>query len=180
MNALETTQIQSDQMLVPILTGQPAPPKPGVKVLFAEDDNDLRMIMECSLTAMGYVVVPCANAHLAVAAFQMHDRIDLLLTDLEMPGMSGLELARELTSQQASLPVLLVTGSILSIDTVKELITRGWFYMSKPCDMNALKGTLHRLTNRSARISSFGEQVEQFRHQKARLGKDERQFHPGD
>lgn len=74
--------------------------------------------------------------------------MDVLLTDLQMPGMSGLELARKVTASEATLPVLLVTGSILKMENVKDLMSRGWAYMGKPCDVKVLDGTLHRLTNR--------------------------------
>ena len=157
LNALETIPIQSDRALFPVLTAPSEPRRPGSTILFAEDHDDLRTVMEYSLASMGYGVIACANAHLALAAFQTHVRVDLLLTDLEMPGMSGFELARELTSHQESLPVLLLTGSILTIDNIKELVTRGWAHISKPCDMHALTGTLRRLTDRSVRTSSFGE-----------------------
>ncbi len=111
-------------------------------VLLAEDNDDLRYVMECSLTAMGYLVIACANAQLACSAFHSHPAIDLLLTDFEMPGKSGVELARELTGICPPLPVIVLTGSTLSSETLQEIHDRHWIYISKPCRLPHLEATL--------------------------------------
>lgn len=114
-------------------------------VLLAEDDEDLRYVMECSLRAMGYDVVACADAQLASAAFHAHPAIDILLTDFEMPKRSGMELARELTTSCPALPVMIVTGSILSSAAMQEIHDRRWTYVSKPCRLSALESTLQEI-----------------------------------
>ena len=121
-------------------------------VLLAEDDDDLRYVMECTLTAMGFVVVACADAQLASTAFLAQPAVDILLTDFEMPRKSGLELARELTVLRPTLPVMIITGSLLSPAAVQEMHQRRWIYVSKPCHLPALESTLKELlmTERSA------------------------------
>ena len=114
-------------------------------ILLAEDDDDLRFVMECTLTAMGYQVIACADAQLAYFAFHSQSVIDVLLTDFQMPGKSGIELARELTGTHPSLPVMIITGSILSAETVQEIQNRNWIYVSKPCHMPSLEATLKKL-----------------------------------
>ena len=114
-------------------------------VLLAEDDDDLRYVMECSLRGIGYLVVACADAHLAAKAFHSHPEIDLLMTDIEMPGRSGLELARELTALSPSLPVMMITGSILSAAAMEEIRARQWTYISKPCDLSRLETTMKQI-----------------------------------
>jgi len=113
-------------------------------LLLAEDDEDLRLIMQCSLSAMGYLVVACADASLASAAFRTN-AIDVLLTDFEMPGRTGLELARELTAVQPTLPVMLITGSMLSLDILQELQNRQWVYLRKPSNLSVVKSILDKL-----------------------------------
>jgi DNA-binding NtrC family response regulator len=115
-------------------------------LLLAEDEEDLRLVMECSLAAMGYVVVACADAHLASAAFHAY-AIDVLLTDYDMPGKTGLELARELTGLQPELPVIVLTGSMLPAEMLQEIQDRQWIYMRKPSDIAAVKFTLANLTD---------------------------------
>lgn len=114
-------------------------------VLLAEDDDDLRYVMECSLKAMGYLVVACADAEIASAAFRSHPAIDILLTDVEMPGRSGIELARELTALRPALPVIVITGSLLSTGTMQEICDRRWNYFGKPCRLSVLESTMKAL-----------------------------------
>ena len=115
-------------------------------VLLVEDDDDLRYVMECSLKAMGYVVISCADAQLASTAFHRHPAIDILLTDFDMPGRSGVEFARELTTLRSSLPVVILTGSLLSETILDEIHDRQWTYVRKPCHFSALKSILQILT----------------------------------
>ena len=49
-------------------------------ILLAEDDHDLRYVMECTFKAMGYQVVACADAQIASCAFRSRSTIDMLLT----------------------------------------------------------------------------------------------------
>jgi DNA-binding NtrC family response regulator len=122
-------------------------------LLLAEDDEDLRLVMECSLSAMGYVVVACADAHLASAAFHAHV-IDALLTDYEMPGKTGLELARELTGLQPKLPVMVLTGSTLPAEMLQEIQDRQWVYMRKPSNISAVESTLANLTKGTRSVAA--------------------------
>ena len=62
-----------------------------------------------------------------------------------MPGQSGVELARELTSLRPSLPVLIITGSTLSPETLREIDDKRWIYIAKPCRLPSLEATLERI-----------------------------------
>ena len=123
-------------------------------VLLAEDNDDLRYVMECSLMAMGYAVVACADGQFASTAFHSHPVIDILLTDFEMPRRSGIELARELTASHPALPVILITGSLLSSATMQEIYVRRWIYVSKPCRFPALESTLNDVLMRERHIAA--------------------------
>jgi DNA-binding NtrC family response regulator len=114
-------------------------------LLLVEDDDDLRLVMDFSLTAMGYAVIACADAHLASTAFHTHV-IDVLVTDFEMPRKSGLELARELTALQPALPVVVITGSLLPAEMLWELRDRNWIYIRKPSDMSLVRSILASIT----------------------------------
>lgn len=113
-------------------------------ILLAEDDNDLRYVMECTFTAMGYNVVACADAQLASWTFRSRTPIDILLTDFQMPGRSGIDLARELTGLCPALPVMIITGSALSAAIFEEIRERGWIYVSKPCRLPSLEASLEQ------------------------------------
>lgn len=123
-------------------------------VLLAEDNNDLREAMTYFLETMNFRVVACSNAELASRAFHSSPVVDILLTDLQMPGRSGLQLARELTAFRPSLPVLIVSGSILSDELLDEIKERQWMFLSKPCQLIVLVENIHVLLKTCRRLAA--------------------------
>ena len=85
--------------------------RPLVRILVAEDDDDLRRMTTVLLSDAGYMVDEVEDG---VAAWQAMERsiYDLLLTDNNMPRMTGIELLNRLHSSQIKTPVILVTGEI--------------------------------------------------------------------
>jgi PAS domain S-box-containing protein len=106
---------------LPVVAAAPAAERPPVAtplkiegtetVLVAEDQDAVRTIICKTLQRHGYVVIDAAHPRDALAISRQDDRpIDLLLTDVVMPGMSGLELARTLQAERRSLRVLFTSG----------------------------------------------------------------------
>jgi len=80
-------------------------------VLFAEDDEDLRTMIHRSLRAVGYTVVTASDGEVASRLVGESSRpIDLLVTDIRMPGLNGWELADILRTHNPRLPVLYISG----------------------------------------------------------------------
>lgn len=123
--------------------GKPIPTKLDT-VLFVDDDDVLRGVMEACLGMMGYVVIPCSDARAASEAFKSTS-IDMLLTDLQMPGRSGVELARELTLLNPALPVMIISGSIPSDELLSEVQRRNWKFLGKPCRLPTLAAHIQSL-----------------------------------
>ncbi len=99
---------------------RPAPAGTGT-ILIVEDDPAVRRMIVESLREGGYTVLPTANADEALAAHDRHaGEIDLLLTDLVMPGMTGVELAERIRQAAPGIAVLCITGH-----AGKELVRRG-------------------------------------------------------
>ena len=89
----------------------PAPRGLGETVLLAEDEDALRALLGRVLTGSGYHVISGRNGAEALAAVRARGgRVDLLLTDVVMPHMSGTELASALGGEQPGLKVLFMTG----------------------------------------------------------------------
>jgi signal transduction histidine kinase/CheY-like chemotaxis protein len=83
----------------------------GGTVLLVDDDDDVRRTIERMLVLAGYTVVTATSGPDALArARGLPRKIDLLLTDLVMPGMTGQELARELTIEHPRLEVVFMSG----------------------------------------------------------------------
>ena len=79
-------------------------------VLVVEDAEGLRELVTRLLKRLGYVVIVAANADEALRLFEENPSIDVLLTDVVMPGASGAELSRQLLERRPSLKVLYMSG----------------------------------------------------------------------
>jgi CheY-like chemotaxis protein len=94
------------------LKGQEAARPPARETLLVvEDDDDVRTLIEDTLGFRGYTVLAAADGREALQLAKEHGgAIDLLVTDVVMPGMSGPEVARELAARRPGLKVLYVSG----------------------------------------------------------------------
>ncbi|HUF21434.1 MAG TPA: response regulator [Burkholderiales bacterium] len=118
----------------------------GRHVLYIEDDDSQRFLMKRLLERWGYRVSAFAEQRSALDALHTGERIDLMITDFNMPGMSGLEVARAALEVRPDLPVILVSGYIT--DAVRTAATAAGAseVLPKPLDMEELRDTMQRLT----------------------------------
>lgn len=79
------------------------------RILLAEDDNSLRGFLTRALERAGHQVVDCENGDDAIDALE-HGPYDLLLTDIVMPEMDGIELARHSSKVSPQTEVMFITG----------------------------------------------------------------------
>jgi two-component system cell cycle response regulator CpdR len=79
------------------------------KILLAEDDNDMRRFLVRALTKAGYDVASFDNGKAAYDRLR-EEPFELLLTDIVMPEMDGIELARKATEIDPALKVMFITG----------------------------------------------------------------------
>jgi CheY-like chemotaxis protein len=90
--------------------GKPSRGRSSECVLVVEDDADVRGYVVETLGTLGYDVLEAANAEDALRLLSEYKNVQLLLTDVVMPSMSGRKLAEEATQRQPSLKVLYMTG----------------------------------------------------------------------
>ncbi|MBC2778016.1 response regulator [Parasphingopyxis marina] len=82
----------------------------GEKILFVEDQEDVAEVAQAMLEELGYAVIYAPNAQAALDILQERDDIDLLLTDIVMPGsLNGADLALRV-QEEIGLKAVLVTG----------------------------------------------------------------------
>jgi putative two-component system response regulator len=93
------------------------------RILVIDDEDVIRMLVVEILEAAGYEVTSAESAELALALLDESD-FDLVVSDVIMPGLSGLELLEAVRARRASLPVVLVTGAG-TYDTLSQALTRG-------------------------------------------------------
>jgi CheY-like chemotaxis protein len=119
-------------------------PKRRERVLVVEDDEVSRQTMADVLAEAGFDVIEAADAYeaLSIAA---HGAPDLMLSDLEMPGMDGVELTRRLHAFARAVPVVLTTG----LRDTRDLVTAAQAYgavacLEKPMNVDELLWTIDR------------------------------------
>lgn len=79
-------------------------------ILLVDDDPAVRDVTAAMLEDLGYGVIEADDGEAALDLLSRGVRVDLMLADVAMPGMTGTELIREVKARRAGLPVLLVTG----------------------------------------------------------------------
>jgi len=114
-------------------------------ILVVEDDPDMRSLIRTFLEHIGYRVFSSGNAERAAQVFSSAPHIDLLITDLYMPGRSGLQLARELKSLRNDLPILMISGGHLDAAQTAELQQQGWSFLAKPFVLPDLLATVAQI-----------------------------------
>jgi two-component system, cell cycle sensor histidine kinase and response regulator CckA len=103
--------LAGDALVEPRATAASKPPGGTERVLVVEDDTEVAALARRVLSQAGYDVTIAGNAEQAMATPWAHDGgIDLLLTDVVMPGLSGTDLAEALRARQPGLRVLYVSG----------------------------------------------------------------------
>jgi CheY-like chemotaxis protein len=100
---------------------EPAKPAPhrgqGERILYLDDEESLVILAKRMLERMGYEVTGFNDSTQALAAFRAAPQdFDLVLTDLSMPGMSGMEVSRQMLQIRPDIPVLLATGYVRTED----------------------------------------------------------------
>jgi CheY-like chemotaxis protein len=127
-------------------------PQPGPRILVAEDDDEMRNMLSVTLERAGYQVVPLEDgAELSDYLELINPRStrshqpDLVLTDMKMPGRSGLDVVRQARKVGLSCPVVLLSG-FADADLLKETEGLGeTVLLSKPIEVEMLLAVIRRL-----------------------------------
>jgi two-component system chemotaxis response regulator CheY len=115
------------------------------KILLVDDDPDIRSLTRTFLEHEGYGVFSSGDADRAAQIFRSVPEIDLLVTDLYMPGRSGIELAHELKALRNELLVLMISGGLVDSVQRTKLEEVGWNFLAKPFRLTELLSTVHRI-----------------------------------
>jgi DNA-binding response OmpR family regulator len=125
-----------------------------MKILIAEDDKDSRELLSWILQKLGYQVVATENGQEAWEAYR-HGRFRLVISDLLMPEIDGLELVRRIRAQKQAkyTYVILITALIGKKDYLEGMEAGADDFVTKPFDPDELKARLRV----AERIISFQE-----------------------
>jgi len=121
------------------------------RIVIADDDVDIRELVEFKLSTLGHEVVSVADGAAAVAACQ-DQRPDLAVLDVMMQGMSGLEAVRLIRADAslADLPVILLTARAQESDVETGFNSGADDYITKPFSPREFANRVEALLSRSA------------------------------
>jgi nitrogen-specific signal transduction histidine kinase/ActR/RegA family two-component response regulator len=128
----------------PLDAAPEAPPVPAIPltgsetVLLVEDEPEVRRLVEKLLRKQGYTVIAAAGPGEAIPLAGSLPRIDILLTDVIMPGMNGRELARSLAGRRPGMRVLYMSGYTDTAIAQQGILEPGTAFLSKPFTPDAL------------------------------------------
>jgi two-component system cell cycle response regulator CpdR len=114
------------------------------KILLAEDDHDMRGFLVRALTQAGYEVVSFDNGRSAYERLRA-EPFELLLTDIVMPEMDGIELARRATDFAPDLKVMFITGFAAVALTATSEAPKDAKILSKPFHLKDLVNEVERM-----------------------------------
>ena len=103
----------------------------SIRILVVDDEADIRRIIRILLESRGYRVLEAPNGRLAVETIRKEPDVDLILLDIMMPELSGIEASREIRSI-SSAPILFLTARTQEQDKLEAYSSGGDDYLAKP------------------------------------------------
>jgi two-component system, cell cycle sensor histidine kinase and response regulator CckA len=120
-------------------------PKKPYNVLIVDDEESVRLFVARVVQEAGYQTTTASDGPEAIEAAAKLGSIDLLITDLMMPKMSGDELARRLRLNQPSLKVLHLTGFSDRLFKERSTLWQDEAFLEKPCSVRGLMEAIELL-----------------------------------
>jgi CheY-like chemotaxis protein/anti-sigma regulatory factor (Ser/Thr protein kinase) len=127
----------------------PPPPRPGaLRLLLVDDEDDVRDALAEMLESHGHTVVTAASADEALARLDAEPDLDLVLTDLVMPGRTGWDVAAGVKARRPQLAVGLITGwgDTTDVDETRRALVD--FLVEKPVSVETLQDAVTRVRGR--------------------------------
>ncbi len=113
----------------------------SARILVVEDEDKLRRVIELQLRTAGFEVEQAATAE---DAMKLTDRADVILTDLKLPGMTGLELLSQIRRQNSRTPVIVMTAFSTVENAVEAMKSGAVDFLPKPFSLDHLMAVLDK------------------------------------
>ena len=128
----------------------PESSRPAPRLLIVDDDAGQRSLLDSFLTSQGFETVPVASGQRALEVLREQE-INMMISDVRMPGLSGLDTLRLARREHGSFPILLVTAYADVRDAVGAMRDGAVNYLSKPIDLDELLASVRQATGLSQR-----------------------------
>ena len=112
-------------------------------ILVVDDDPGILFVLVEFLTGLGYVIITAQNGKEGLDKFNKQ-RFDLVIADVQMPIMNGLDLLKWIKTKSPRTPVLLITGFLPSKAQESTMTAKADGYLMKPFELERLKLTIRK------------------------------------
>jgi two-component system, OmpR family, KDP operon response regulator KdpE len=124
------------------------------RILVVDDEPQIRRVLRSTLSALGFVVADAESGEAAIETVRA-EKFDLILLDINLPGLSGLETCRAIRAR-SDVSVVMLTVRDRSLDKIEALDAGADGYVTKPFDVNELLARI-RATLRRAPAATLGQ-----------------------
>ncbi len=141
------------------------------KILLVDDEKDIRDVLYLPLTDMGYEVFMAEDGNEALRVFE-EAQPSIVLTDIKMPGMDGIELLQQIKRENPETEVVMITGHGDMDLAIKSLKYEATDFITKPINVNALEIALQRVRERiltRQQLREYTENLERLIRKKTEL-----------
>src|SRR6266566_6297449 len=120
-------------------------PRKAPRILIVDDDASQRSLLDSFLGGQGFETVLASSGEQALELLRAEE-VSMMISDVRMPGISGLETLRRARKERATLPILLVTAYADIREAVGAMRDGAVNYLSKPIDLDELLATVQQAT----------------------------------
>ena len=132
-----------------------------VNILVVDDEQSMRDFLKILLQKEGYGVEMANNADTALKKLQS-DSFDLVISDIRMPGLSGLDLLGQIKEDFDDLPVIMITAFASPDDAVTAMKNGAFDYISKPFNVDEIKSVIQAATSQKEETQSRQQLAQSF------------------
>jgi DNA-binding NtrC family response regulator len=128
---------------------RPSIHKSKATILVVDDEPDVLKTIREILVVKGFDVVVAADGIQAVDAVASTQNLDLIITDMNMPGMNGLDLLKLIGRLKRNLPIIILTGNATLENALESVKEGAWNYLFKPFSVEKLLSAVVRALSQS-------------------------------
>jgi len=132
-----------------------------ISILVVDDEQGMRDFLKIMLKKEGYQVQTAANGDMALASLEK-EAFDLVISDIRMPGTSGLDLLAGIKEHYPDLPVIMITAFASPDDAVIAMKNGAFDYISKPFNIDEIKSVVESATSRKNKTATTSPDMESF------------------
>ena len=121
------------------------PDKKATSILIVDDEPSILYLLEEQISCCGYNTMAAPHAEAAFQLAGKQAKIDLLITDIVMPGMNGIDLAKEITTLHPNIRVVFMSGQFDDALFKKNFPGRDYEFMAKPFALDILMDKIQNI-----------------------------------